>query len=323
MVDRPKKPAAIPVSPLAPSPQVDFSPDNSRVTATLPTGESIEVLLYGATIISWKSGGRENLFLSEKAHLDGSKAVRGGIPLVFPVFGPPPSSGPISSLPQHGFARTSRWEFLNKSTSESESTPNSSSDGSVKLDFGLSSMNLGDDARKAWPYSFGLIYSITLGRDGLETTMLVRNEGDESFEFQLLLHSYLRTTDIAQTTVAGLNGSSYIDKVAADTKAPQEETNSALPISGETDRVYHTAGATDKPVTLLEHGKPRFEIVRDNLDDVVVWNPWAEKSAALSDFGPSDGWKNMLCIEAGSVSSFQKLEPGDTFEGGQIIKAFS
>ena len=86
MVERSKKPSAIPVSPLAPTPQVSISDDNSRVVATLPTGDRVEVLLHGATVISWKSGnGKENLFLSDKAHLDGSKPVRGGIPVVFPV----------------------------------------------------------------------------------------------------------------------------------------------------------------------------------------------------------------------------------------------
>ena len=86
MVERPKKPSAIPVSPLAPTPQVSISDDNSRVIATLPAGDRVEILLYGATVISWKSAnGKENLFLSDKAHLDGSKAVRGGIPVVFPV----------------------------------------------------------------------------------------------------------------------------------------------------------------------------------------------------------------------------------------------
>lgn len=88
MVERSKKPSAIPVTPSAPAAHVEFSPDNTRVTATLPTGESIEVLLYGAHVISWKCGGRENLFMSDKAHLDGSKAVRGGVPLVFPVCDP-------------------------------------------------------------------------------------------------------------------------------------------------------------------------------------------------------------------------------------------
>lgn len=85
-MERSKKPSAIPVSPGAPAPQVSISEDNSRVNANLPSGESVEILLYGATVVSWKSAdGKENLFLSSKAHLDGSKPVRGGIPLVFPV----------------------------------------------------------------------------------------------------------------------------------------------------------------------------------------------------------------------------------------------
>jgi glucose-6-phosphate 1-epimerase len=61
--------------------------------------------------------------------------------------------------------------------------------------------------------------------------------------------------------------------------------------------------------------------VRDNLDDVVVWNPWVEKAASMGDFSPNDGWKEMLCVETGAVGGWQKLEGGDTFEGGQIMKA--
>ncbi len=87
MVDRPNKPTALATTPgLPPQPQVNFSPDNSRVSASLPTGESVDILLYGATVISWKDrAGNEKLWLSDAAKLDGSKAVRGGIPLVFPV----------------------------------------------------------------------------------------------------------------------------------------------------------------------------------------------------------------------------------------------
>ena len=85
-MERSKKPSAIPVSPTIPTPQVAISEDNHRVSASLPTGESVEVLLFGATVLSWKTAkGKEILFVSSKAHLDGSKAVRGGIPLVFPA----------------------------------------------------------------------------------------------------------------------------------------------------------------------------------------------------------------------------------------------
>jgi galactose mutarotase-like enzyme len=102
------------------------------------------------------------------------------------VFGPPPKSGhATSSLPQHGFARASRWEFLGKSDTEDASESNS-----VKLDFGLDKSGLSEEARKAWPLDFGLVYSVTLSKGSLQTVMTVRNEGEESFEFQFLLHSY-------------------------------------------------------------------------------------------------------------------------------------
>ena len=48
--------------------------------------------------------GQELIFVSPKAVRDGTKAIRGGIPICWPSF------GPWSEGPQHGFARTSRWE---------------------------------------------------------------------------------------------------------------------------------------------------------------------------------------------------------------------
>lgn len=85
MVDRRHKPAAI-HSPSTKAPQPIVDVDDTKVVARLPTGESVEILLFGATVTSWKSAnGTENLWLSEAAKLDGSKPVRGGIPVVFPV----------------------------------------------------------------------------------------------------------------------------------------------------------------------------------------------------------------------------------------------
>ncbi|EPQ63798.1 Bgt-335 [Blumeria graminis f. sp. tritici] len=87
MVDRPKKPSCLTTT-TSPITQelVSVSHSNSRVSATLATGESIDILLFGATIISWRDkNGQELLWLSESANLNGQKAVRGGLPLVFPV----------------------------------------------------------------------------------------------------------------------------------------------------------------------------------------------------------------------------------------------
>ncbi|KAH8650646.1 putative glucose-6-phosphate 1-epimerase [Tricladium varicosporioides] len=318
MVDRPKKPSALSATPgLAPQAQVNISHSNSRVSAVLPTGEAIEILLYGATIISWKDAtGAEKLWLSEKAVLDGTKAVRGGIPLVFPVFGTAPDHAATSALPQHGFARTSRWEFLGKSTSESSGSKDGG-DSSVKLDFGLSSSNLSDASKKAWPYQFGLIYSVTLGKDGLTTSMVVRNEGEAAWEFQVLMHSYLKIDDISAISITGLESSSYTDKVT-DPISTTTSPSGPLTITGKTDRVYTPAGGANAPVTVSEGGKKKFTIGRDNLNEVVVWNPWVD-AKSMADFAPAEGYKNMICVEAGAVKGWQKLEAGETWEGGQVI----
>ena len=45
------------------------------------------------------------LFVSKRSVFDGKKAIRGGVPFVFPIF------GPSSVMPQHGFARISRLKY--------------------------------------------------------------------------------------------------------------------------------------------------------------------------------------------------------------------
>ncbi|KAI5458089.1 galactose mutarotase-like domain-containing protein [Mariannaea sp. PMI_226] len=311
MVDRPNKPSALATTPAAqPTSTVEITHDNSRVSATLPTGESVEILLHGASVLSWKdASGAEKLWLSEAARLDGSAAVRGGIPIVFPVFGTAPDHEATSKLPQHGFARNSRWEFLGRSTSEGAST-------SVKLDFGLSSENLADATKALWPYKFGLLYSVYLDPQSLGTTLVITNEGDVPFEFQTLLHTYLRVNDISSVSVSGLENSEYIDKL--DNLATVTQSGD-LTFSGETDRVYTPVNGPTHPVIVSDGGKQVFKVVRDNLDQVVAWNPWVDKSAGMKDFSPKDGWKNMVCIEPGSVKGWQKLDVGDAFEAAQTI----
>jgi len=317
MVDRANRPSAL-SAPTAsgPTPQIDIVGEggSQKVVAALPSGESIEVLLFGATVTSWKSNGgkTENLWLSEKADLTGTKAVRGGIPVVFPVFGPPPKEGPTSALPQHGFARNSRWEYLGKSTSEDALDANS-----VKLDFGLDRNSISEESRKAWPLDFGLVYSVTLSKDSLQTVITVRNEGEESFEFQFLLHTYFRVNDISKVTVNGLGSVEYVDKVLDATSHTQ--TDPSLKFNGEVDRVYKNISIDT--TSILEDGKPRFDVIRDNIKDTVTWNPWIEKAKAMGDFSPDDGYKNMVCVEVGAVDGWQKLEKGEVFEGGMLVKS--
>ncbi|KAF2766628.1 galactose mutarotase-like protein [Teratosphaeria nubilosa] len=314
MVDRPHRPAAI--SPSTTGPQPSVRAEQGRVVATLPTGDSVEVLLFGATVYSWKSSGRENLWLSSAAKMDGSKPVRGGVPVCFPNFGPPPKEHATSKLPQHGFARNSTWEYLGRSSSESGKLA-SGGDNSVRLDFGLSSSQLSQEAKSAWPYDFNLIYSVTLGKEGLQTMLNVQNKGTQSFEFQMLLHTYFKIPDISKTEVKGLGSATYIDKMLNATE--HQQTDPSIRIAGEVDRVYKSIKQDTSSIVV--DGKPYLDVIRDNLDDSVVWNPWIEKSKGMSDFEPKDGYTTMVCVEVGAVNGWQRLEPGETFEGGQAVKA--
>lgn len=70
----------------------------------------------------------------------------------------------------------------------------------------------------------------------------------------------------------------------------------------------------------LKQEKDLFSITRDGLNDAVVWNPWAEKAKSIGDFSPDDGYKKMVCVEAGAVNGWQALEAGEAWEGAQFIK---
>ena len=65
--------------------------------------DAVDVAYYGATVTSWRTAGRERLWMSSLSRLDESGPIRGGVPVAFPQFA---DQGP---LPLHGFARTLRW----------------------------------------------------------------------------------------------------------------------------------------------------------------------------------------------------------------------
>jgi glucose-6-phosphate 1-epimerase len=77
----------------------------------------------------------------------------------------------------------------------------------------------------------------------------------------------------------------------------------------------------DTKLTVAVGGAPTFEVVRENFENVVVWNPWTAKANAMADFEPKEGWRNMLCVEAGQVGEWTRLEGGDAWEGGVTVRA--
>jgi D-hexose-6-phosphate mutarotase len=82
-----------------------------------------------------------------------------------------------------GFARSSYWEYLGIITDNNNEV-------SVRL--GLMDTQLPSEVRKVWPHSFRLVYTVILTEKSLKTFCNLKNEGEDTFEFNILLHTYFR-----------------------------------------------------------------------------------------------------------------------------------
>src|SRR5437879_705025 len=72
-----------------------------------------EIYLNGATVTRYEVNGKPVLFCSRTSKYEAGKAIRGGVPVIFPWFGPHPTD---PALPQHGFARTAEWKIASTNT---------------------------------------------------------------------------------------------------------------------------------------------------------------------------------------------------------------
>ena len=87
-------------------------------------------------------------------------------------------------------------------------------------------------------------------------------------------------------------------------------------IEAETDRVYH---GVNRPLLLREYSRS-LGINADSFPDVVVWNPWVARSAAIADL-PDDGFRRMLCVEAAAAREPVRVPAGENWSGRQTLVA--
>ena len=144
--------------------QKDTETGMQHVILSSSDGEhSATIYLFGATVTSWKDRRKECLFVSTKAQMDGKKAIRGGIPLVFPQFGAKPITK-RSKMSQHGFARSSMWKYCEKESSSNENN--------ATAVFRLSPSK---ETRDVWSHEFALKYTVTLRVGQLHTVLSCSN----------------------------------------------------------------------------------------------------------------------------------------------------
>ncbi len=249
------------------------------------------IYLHGAHVTHFQPHDKAPvLFLSQQSLFAADKPIRGGVPLIFPWFGPR-ADHPES--PAHGFARTSDWEV--------ESLANDG-DGIVTAVFRLAS-----DARTRalWPHDFEMHYRVAIGRN-LTLTLEVDNVSSEPFTFENALHSYFTVGDVREISVSGLENAEYVDKT--DHFQRKRQGPEPIRITQETDRVFEN---TRKTCVLDDPGSHRrVTVEKSGSQTTVIWNPWIDKAAAMADFG-KDEWPHMMCIEtANAGANVITLAPG-------------
>jgi glucose-6-phosphate 1-epimerase len=262
----------------------------TRAIISTPAAEA-EIYLHGAHLTHWKPRGAEPvLFLSSKSFFEPGKAIRGGVPVIFPWFGP---RGEGQAGPMHGFARTMEWTVEETALDK---------DGNVEIALVLEP----DEGTRSLGYdAFHLRFRVTVGRT-LEMKLETRNDGAEPLVFQEALHTYFAIGDIYRVRVSGLEGAVYIDK--ADGFQRKRQGSDPIQITKETDRVYVNTAST------CVIGDPasgrRIMVEKSGSEATVVWNPWDEKIKTFADMTPED-WKHMICVETANAGDHSiHLAPG-------------
>ena len=277
--------------------RVVFEPGHNglvRARITAPHADA-EVYLHGAHVTEFRPRGQAPvLMMSAASVFAAGEPIRGGIPVIFPWFGPRRDG---KEGPPHAFARRRDWEV--------ESTA-AAPGGTVTLVLGLAS----DAAtRAAWPGEFRLRYTVTVGPT-LHLALAVTNTGATPFTFEEALHTYFTVGDIRQVRVAGLENGAYLD--AADGGKRKRQGPDPITFAEETDRAYI---GTPAVCELYDQALGRrLVITKAAADSTVVWNPWIAKAKRMPDFG-DDEWPGMVCVETGNVlENAVTLAPGATHE---------
>jgi glucose-6-phosphate 1-epimerase len=259
-----------------------------------------EIYLQGAHVAHWHPMAAEHpaTFLSAMSQFTAGKAIRGGVPLVFPWFAERKGGLPGG---MHGFARTLPWEVV-----AAERRPEG-----VALSFKLlpnqTTRDVGFD-------HFVLVYEVVVGAT-LSLTLEVENVGDSPLTFEEALHAYYSVSDVRQIEVSGLGDTDYLDR--ADHAKRKHQGAGAIHFAGETDQLHLNTRAA---VTISDPGwKRRVVIEKRGSDSTVVWNPWIEKARAMADFG-DDEWPGMVCVEpANAAENAVTVAPGGTHAMGITV----
>ncbi|WP_192456880.1 D-hexose-6-phosphate mutarotase [Musicola keenii] len=230
------------------------------------------VALQGAHLLSWQPQGEAPvLWISENTPFEDGVAIRGGVPICFPWFGP-------VSQPNHGFGRLLPWEF----------TAHSEDEHGVTLSFTLRDT---EQTLQAWPHEFTVVARFHLSQSECHMEL----EAHGNYSITSALHTYFQIGDIGKISVAGL-GDTFIDKVNGGNTDFQQGD---LVFTDRTDRIYtHPSSISRIQDPVLNR---TIEVHHHHHSDVVAWNPGADLAKTISDMTET-GSRTFVCVETAKVT---------------------
>lgn len=242
---------------------------------------SCKVSLYGGQVLSFVPMGHEDLLLMSTASaMEEGKAIRGGIPLCFPWFGPNKDN---PDAPKHGFARLLSWQV--KGTQQLVT-------GATRLVLSLSDSVL---TRQWWDFRFTTELVIEAGEE-LSVKWQVKNVSEVPFTITNALHSYFKVGAISKVRIEGLRGVPYMEEIRSDEAFAGDDN--AIVIQREVDRSYTDTTANCQ---IVDAAFDRTIIVKKiGSQSTVVWNPWADLARQMVDLGDED-YRHFVCVETANV----------------------
>ncbi|MBK1643750.1 D-hexose-6-phosphate mutarotase [Thiocapsa imhoffii] len=240
---------------------------------------------HGGQVLSFRPAhaAEDLFFVSERAYFEAGQAIKGGVPVCWPWFGPDPQG---QGRPAHGFARIWPWTIL--ATAQEP-------DGSTFVQLGIAD---DEHTRALWPYYFNLLIEIRVGTT-LAIDLITRNAGDRPLRLTQGLHAYFKVGDAGEVAVHGLSGCRYLDKAADGADAVIEQTG-PVRFDREVNRIYEAVPAElsiEDPVL-----KRRIGIETKQSRTAVVWNPWVETARAMPDLDDAD-YRHFVCVETVNTAS--------------------
>jgi D-hexose-6-phosphate mutarotase len=232
------------------------------------------------------------LWISPLCVLEAGRPIRGGIPLCLPWFGPGPDGKTL-----HGFARTMAWSLVGAQIIES---------GATHLTLELA----GDAATsEMWPHAFSFRLEVLVGSE-LKLTLSAQNRSADAAPLAFAFHTYFAVPDVAKVRVAGLEGTTFIDKMDNFARKPQD---GEVTISAVTDRIYLDVPA--RQTVISTEGSVSIE---SETRCSVVWNAWTNDKN-IFDLGEGNH-VGYICVERGDFADRAvTLPPGGKYQASMTL----